>query len=56
MEVCHTIAEMRAEVALWRAAGQTVALVPTMGFLHDGHMALVRRGQELSDRVVAGSS
>ncbi len=52
MEVCQTIAEMRAEVALWRAAGQTVALVPTMGFLHDGHMALVRRGQELSDRVV----
>ena len=53
MKVCHTIAEIRAEVAWYRAAAQTVALVPTMGFLHDGHMALVRRGRELADRIVA---
>lgn len=52
MKVCHTNAEMRAEVASWRAAGQSVALVPTMGYLHEGHMALVRRGRELADRVV----
>jgi pantoate--beta-alanine ligase len=52
MKVCQTIAEMRAAVAGWRAAGQSVALVPTMGYLHDGHMALVRRGAELADRVV----
>ena len=52
MRTCRTIAEIRAEVASWRAAGQTVALVPTMGFLHEGHMALVRRGRELADRVI----
>jgi pantoate--beta-alanine ligase len=52
MKVCQTVAEIRAEVAHWRAAGQTVALVPTMGYLHEGHMALVRRGAELADRVV----
>lgn len=53
MKVCQTIAEVRAEVAGYRAAGQSVALVPTMGFLHEGHMALVRRGRDLADRVVA---
>lgn len=52
MKICATIAEMRAETAAWRAAGQSIALVPTMGFLHDGHMALVRRARELGDRVV----
>lgn len=52
MKVCRTIAEIRAEVAGFRAAGQSVALVPTMGFLHDGHMALVRRGRALADRVI----
>jgi pantoate--beta-alanine ligase len=53
MKVCHTIAEIRAQTASYRAAAETVALVPTMGFLHDGHMALVRRGRDLADRVVA---
>lgn len=52
MKTCRTIAEIRAEVAAWRRAGQSVALVPTMGYLHEGHMALVRRGRELCDRVV----
>lgn len=52
MEVCATIAEMRAETARCRAEGSSIALVPTMGFLHDGHMALVRRARELADLVV----
>lgn len=35
-----------------RAAGQTVALVPTMGYLHDGHLSLVRAAAEQADVVV----
>ena len=47
-----TIAELRALLAERRAAGASVALVPTMGALHDGHLALVRRARELADVVV----
>lgn len=53
MKICRTIAEIRAETARWRAACQSVALVPTMGFLHEGHMALIRRARAAGDRVVA---
>lgn len=47
-----TIAELRALLDERRAAGASVALVPTMGALHDGHFALVRRAHELADVVV----
>ncbi len=47
-----TIAELRALLAERRAAGASVALVPTMGALHEGHLALVRRARELADVVV----
>ena len=47
-----TIAELRALLAERRAAGASVALVPTMGALHDGHLELVRRARELADVVV----
>ncbi|SMH58520.1 pantoate--beta-alanine ligase [Azospirillum agricola] len=53
LPVLRTVADLRAQVAAWRAEGRTVALVPTMGALHDGHLALVRRARELADRVVA---
>lgn len=52
MKICRTIAACRAEVASYRKAGQSVGLVPTMGFLHAGHMALVAAAQEACDRVV----
>jgi pantoate--beta-alanine ligase len=51
--VVSTIAELRGLLAEQRAGGASVALVPTMGALHDGHLALVRRARELADVVVA---
>jgi len=50
--VARTVADLRAAVAGWRADGLRVALVPTMGFLHDGHMALIESARALADRVV----
>src|SRR5690606_29320595 len=47
-----TIGALRAVLADRRAAGASVALVPTMGALHEGHLALVRRARELADVVV----
>lgn len=41
MDVCESIAAIRQRVAAARAAGQRVALVPTMGFLHAGHVSLM---------------
>lgn len=52
MKKIERVAPLRAAVAGWRAAGEHVALVPTMGNLHAGHMALVARARELADRVV----
>lgn len=49
----RTVPDLRARVAAWKAAGERVALVPTMGALHAGHIALVERARALADRVVA---
>ncbi|MDG1432024.1 MAG: pantoate--beta-alanine ligase [Paracoccaceae bacterium] len=52
MQVCQSVASIRKVVASYRLQGESVALVPTMGFLHEGHMELVRKAHEVGDRVV----
>ena len=51
-QIVRAVPDLRAVVAQWRQAGLKVALVPTMGALHAGHMTLVRRAAELADRTV----
>ncbi|MGY0778347.1 pantoate--beta-alanine ligase [Azospirillum argentinense] len=53
LPVVRSVDDLRAQVSAWHRDGKTVALVPTMGALHDGHLALVRRARELADQVVA---
>jgi len=53
MEICSSVADIRAVVARYRKAGESVGLVTTMGALHDGHLTLMRRAREAHDRVVA---
>lgn len=48
----HSVAELRKRIQRWRDINQKIALVPTMGNLHAGHIALVKHAQQLADRVV----
>ena len=52
MKIVETIAEVREQVKQWRKEGLTVGLVPTMGYLHEGHKSLIDRAVAENDRVV----
>lgn len=52
VKVVRTLKELRRRIAEWRRAGETVALVPTMGALHAGHMTLVTTARKKADRAV----
>lgn len=51
-DIVHTVADLRARVSSWRSAGESVALAPTMGALHAGHVALAAAARAAADRLV----
>jgi pantoate--beta-alanine ligase len=52
MRIINTVKEIQALVDEMRSKGRKIGFVPTMGYLHEGHLALVRKARELSDFVV----
>lgn len=52
MKIARTVQVARCSVQAWKKEGLRVGLVPTMGFLHEGHISLIRQAAKNNDRVV----
>lgn len=53
LAIVRTVTDLRRQVRAWKAAGERVAMVPTMGALHEGHLSLVTLARTHADRVLA---
>jgi pantoate--beta-alanine ligase len=53
LPIVRTVAELRRRLDSWRASGQRIGMVPTMGALHEGHMSLIACARARADRVIA---
>lgn len=52
MKIAYTVEDVKSQVREWKKEGLTVGLVPTMGYLHEGHESLIKRAVAENDRVV----
>lgn len=52
MEIAYTVADAKRITRAWKREGKTIGLVPTMGYLHEGHASLIKRARQGNDRVV----
>ena len=52
MNIVSTVDEVRKQIKAWRREGKSVGLVPTMGYLHEGHESLIKRAVAENDKVV----
>lgn len=53
MKIIRSVKEMQDQAILLRSQGKTIGFVPTMGYLHDGHIALMRQARKENDIVIA---